>query len=211
MTPSSSDRRVLSPVSVEKVTAPLSAAAVEAMTSAAGTVDVELDLATGQRGRRGRGALEALAAGVPDAGAVHVVNNGAAALALVTRVLARGDDGRDTVVIARGELVREPEVQLARRDADVGALQARQVDDLLHEIRQPYGLGLHAGREPGHCLGIVGGVLDGAPDRRPAREPQQVTAALEMLWADPALDGVALGAELVGPAALVVEVAGAAN
>ncbi len=85
--------------------APLSGAAVEAVRTAAGATDVELDLATGQRGRRGRGALEALAAAVPDAGGVHVVNNGAAALALVTRVLARGDDGRDTVVIARGELV----------------------------------------------------------------------------------------------------------
>ena len=85
--------------------APLSPAAVEALQVAAGATDVELDLATGQRGRRGRGALDALAAAVPAAGAVHVVNNGAAALALVTRVLARGDDGRDTVVIARGELV----------------------------------------------------------------------------------------------------------
>lgn len=82
--------------------APLSAAAVEAMTTAAGATDVELDLATGRRGRRGRGALAALAAAVPDAGGVHVVNNGAAALALVTRVLA--GSGR-TVVIARGELV----------------------------------------------------------------------------------------------------------
>ncbi|WP_416062385.1 L-seryl-tRNA(Sec) selenium transferase [Rhodococcus indonesiensis] len=82
--------------------APLSRAAVDAVSTAAGATDVELDLATGRRGRRGRGALEALAAQVPDAGAVHVVNNGAAALALVTRVLARG--GR-SVVIARGELV----------------------------------------------------------------------------------------------------------
>ncbi|WP_241384111.1 L-seryl-tRNA(Sec) selenium transferase [Rhodococcus sp. CH91] len=82
--------------------APLSRAAVDAVSTAAGATDVELDLATGRRGRRGRGALEALAAQVPDAGAVHVVNNGAAALALVTRVLARG--GR-SIVIARGELV----------------------------------------------------------------------------------------------------------
>ncbi|NNH23230.1 L-seryl-tRNA(Sec) selenium transferase, partial [Pseudokineococcus marinus] len=34
--------------------APLSAAAVEALAAAAGTTDVELDLATGARGRRGR-------------------------------------------------------------------------------------------------------------------------------------------------------------
>jgi L-seryl-tRNA(Ser) seleniumtransferase len=81
--------------------APLSAAAVEALTVAAGATDVELDLSTGQRGRRGAAALAALAALVPDAGGVHVVNNGAAALALVGSVLGRGR----TAVIARGELV----------------------------------------------------------------------------------------------------------
>ena len=82
--------------------APLSPAAVDALRTAAGPTDVELDLATARRGRRGRGTLEALAARVPAAEAVHVVNNGAAALALVTRVLCR-DGG--SVVIARGELV----------------------------------------------------------------------------------------------------------
>ncbi|MGI8717733.1 MAG: L-seryl-tRNA(Sec) selenium transferase [Lapillicoccus sp.] len=81
--------------------APLSAAAVAAMSVAAGATDVELDLGTGRRGRRGRGALAALAAAVPDAEAVHVVNNGAAALALVASGLARGR----SVVIARGEMV----------------------------------------------------------------------------------------------------------
>nr|WP_298455873.1 L-seryl-tRNA(Sec) selenium transferase [uncultured Cellulomonas sp.] len=81
--------------------APLSASAAEALGVAAGTTDVELDLATGRRGRRGRSALAALAAAVPDAGGVHVVNNGAAALALVTCALASGRE----IVIARGELV----------------------------------------------------------------------------------------------------------
>ncbi|MBC9734498.1 L-seryl-tRNA(Sec) selenium transferase [Nocardioides marmotae] len=85
--------------------APLSPAAVEALTVAAGATDVELDLATGRRGRRGRSAMAALAAAVPDAGGVHVVNNGAAALALVTCALAAGRSGRRDVVIARGELV----------------------------------------------------------------------------------------------------------
>ncbi|WP_243699769.1 L-seryl-tRNA(Sec) selenium transferase [Dietzia cinnamea] len=82
--------------------APLSEAAVRALAEAAGTNDVELDLATGRRGRRGRGALDALRAAVPTAGDVHVVNNGAAALALA--VTALGGPGR-TVVIARGEMV----------------------------------------------------------------------------------------------------------
>src|SRR5690606_22454355 len=53
--------------------APLADAAVRALTAAAGTTDVELDLSTGRRGRRGRAALAALAAAVPAAGAVHVV------------------------------------------------------------------------------------------------------------------------------------------
>jgi L-seryl-tRNA(Ser) seleniumtransferase len=81
--------------------APLSRAAVDAVVSAAGTTDVELDLGTGRRGPRGAGALAALAAAVPEAGGVHVVNNGAAALALVTTALAGGRE----VVVARGELV----------------------------------------------------------------------------------------------------------
>jgi L-seryl-tRNA(Ser) seleniumtransferase len=81
--------------------APLSDAAVEAVVTAAGAADVELDLATGRRGHRGRGALAALAAAVPDAEAVHVVNNGASALALVTCALAAGRE----VVVARGEMV----------------------------------------------------------------------------------------------------------
>lgn len=81
--------------------APLSDAAVDALAGAAGTSDVELDLAAGARGRRGRGALDALAEAVPDAGGVHVVNNGAAALALAATALAAGRE----IVIARGEMV----------------------------------------------------------------------------------------------------------
>ena len=85
--------------------APLSDAAREALAVAAGFTDVELDLVDGQRARRGAGALDALAAAVPDAGGVHVVNNGAAALALVTAALVDRHVGRTTVVVARGEMV----------------------------------------------------------------------------------------------------------
>jgi L-seryl-tRNA(Ser) seleniumtransferase len=81
--------------------APLSAAAREALEQAAGFTDVELDLATGRRGRRGRGTLAALAARVPDAGAVHVVNNNAAALVLAATALAQDRE----IVVSRGELV----------------------------------------------------------------------------------------------------------
>ncbi|MEJ2866075.1 L-seryl-tRNA(Sec) selenium transferase [Actinomycetospora flava] len=93
--------------------APLSPAARDALGVAAGTTDVELDLVSGGRGRRGAGALAALAAAVPDAGGVHVTNNGAAALILAATALAAGDDaersstgrGRREIVIARGEMV----------------------------------------------------------------------------------------------------------
>ncbi|MDQ3326484.1 MAG: L-seryl-tRNA(Sec) selenium transferase, partial [Actinomycetota bacterium] len=81
--------------------APLSAAAVDAVRIAAGNTDVELDLSTGRRGRRGAAALAALAAAVPEADAVHVVNNNAAALVLVATALAVGRE----IVVSRGELV----------------------------------------------------------------------------------------------------------
>jgi L-seryl-tRNA(Ser) seleniumtransferase len=86
--------------------APLSTAAIEALRTAAGPTDVELDLATGRRGPRGAAALAALAAAVPEAAGVHVVNNGAAALALVACALAASADGPGReIVVARGELV----------------------------------------------------------------------------------------------------------
>ncbi|MGV0474014.1 L-seryl-tRNA(Sec) selenium transferase [Mycobacterium kansasii] len=84
--------------------APLSQAAVDAMVSASGTTDVEFDLATGRRARRGRGALAALARAVPAAGGVHVVNNNAAALLLTALTLTGGQSGRE-IVLSRGELV----------------------------------------------------------------------------------------------------------
>ena len=81
--------------------APLSAAAVEAVVRASGTTDVELDLTTGRRGPRGEGAIAALLAAVPAAEAALVVNNCAAALALVATALAQGRE----LILARGELV----------------------------------------------------------------------------------------------------------
>ncbi|MFF1284657.1 L-seryl-tRNA(Sec) selenium transferase [Streptomyces sp. NPDC058299] len=81
--------------------APLSAAARQAVVEAAGPTDVELDLTTGVRARRGRSALAALRAGVPAAGAAHVVNNGAAALVLAATALAAGKE----IIVSRGEMV----------------------------------------------------------------------------------------------------------
>jgi L-seryl-tRNA(Ser) seleniumtransferase len=83
--------------------APLSAAAVDAIVAAAGHCDVEFDLATGARARRGAGALDALARAVPAAGAVAVVNNNAAALVLAATALRRPD--ADEIVVSRGELI----------------------------------------------------------------------------------------------------------
>ncbi|MGY1688785.1 L-seryl-tRNA(Sec) selenium transferase [Geodermatophilus sp. SYSU D01105] len=117
---------------------PLSAAAVEAIAAASGTTDVELDLTTGRRGPRGEAALAALLAAVPAAEAALVVNNCAAALALVATALG-GD-----LVIARGELVeigdgfRIPELLAATgaRLREVGTTNRVTLDDYrdaLHE------------------------------------------------------------------------------
>jgi L-seryl-tRNA(Ser) seleniumtransferase len=81
--------------------AALSDAAVDAVVAAAGPTDVEFDRDSGARARRGRGAIAALADCVPSAGAVHVVNNGAAALALVATAFAQGRE----IIVSRGEMV----------------------------------------------------------------------------------------------------------
>jgi L-seryl-tRNA(Ser) seleniumtransferase len=80
---------------------PLSLTAVSAVTAACGYTDVEFDLDTGSRAKRGRRTIEALRAAVPEAEAAHVVNNNAAALMLVVAALANGRE----IVISRGELV----------------------------------------------------------------------------------------------------------
>jgi L-seryl-tRNA(Ser) seleniumtransferase len=81
--------------------APLSAAARAALAASAGSTDVEFDLATGQRARRGRGALDALRMACPLAEDVHIVNNNAAALVLAATALASGRE----IIVSRGEMV----------------------------------------------------------------------------------------------------------
>lgn len=81
--------------------APLSPAAQQAVADAAGYVDVEMDLLSGRRSKRGVGAREALLAACPAAEDALVVNNGAGALVLATTALAFGRE----VVISRGEFV----------------------------------------------------------------------------------------------------------
>ncbi|QNG38079.1 L-seryl-tRNA(Sec) selenium transferase [Geodermatophilaceae bacterium NBWT11] len=111
--------------------APWSAAAVEAVVAASGTTDVELDLGTGRRGPRGEGAIGALLAAVPAAEAAIVVNNCAAALALVATALG------GELVVARGELVeigdgfRIPDLleSTGARLREVGTTNRVTVDD----------------------------------------------------------------------------------
>jgi L-seryl-tRNA(Ser) seleniumtransferase len=82
--------------------APLSSAAVAAITAAAGTCDIEFDLAAGARAaQRGSGALRALRNAVPGAQAAGVLNNNAAALVLAATALAADKE----IVISRGELI----------------------------------------------------------------------------------------------------------
>ncbi|RNI20674.1 L-seryl-tRNA(Sec) selenium transferase [Flexivirga caeni] len=81
--------------------APLSPGAIDAVTAAAGYVDVELDLPSGARSKRGLSARDALLARCPAAQQALVVNNGAAALVLATTTLAQGRE----IIVSRGELV----------------------------------------------------------------------------------------------------------
>src|SRR5918992_4177357 len=81
--------------------APLSRAAAQAVLDACAATDVEFDLTTGERARRGRTALAALAAAAPAAQDVHVVNNNAAALVLAATALAAGRE----IIISRREMV----------------------------------------------------------------------------------------------------------
>jgi L-seryl-tRNA(Ser) seleniumtransferase len=81
--------------------AALSTAARDAVAAAAGYVDIEFDLVSGSRADRGRGALAALHASLPDAADVLVVNNGAAALLLAITVLVQDQE----IVMSRGEML----------------------------------------------------------------------------------------------------------
>lgn len=118
--------------------APLSAAARDAVLAAAAGTDVEFDLASGKRSRRGAGALDALARAVPAAGAVHVVNNNAAALVLAATALAAGRE----IIVSRGELIeigdgfRLPDLleSTGARLREVGTTNRTALDDYRRAI-----------------------------------------------------------------------------
>ena len=135
--------------------APLSAAAVAAVVDAAGPTDVEMDLATGRRARRGRDTLAALAAAVPAAQAVHAVNNGAAALVLAVTALAAGRE----VVISRGEMVEIGDgFRLHELIASTGA-RVREVGTTNRTHLRDYAEVLGAGADGPGAVGEVGAVL----------------------------------------------------
>ncbi len=156
--------------------APLSAAAVTAIQQVAGASDVELDLDTGRRGPRGRGALAALRAAVPDAGDVHVVNNNAAAVALAACALAAGRE----VVIARGEMVeigdgfRIPELveSVGARLREVGTTNRVRFEDYAGAVGEHTGCVLKV--HPSNF--VVSGFTSAVPVAELARLPVPVVA-----------------------------------
>ena len=139
--------------------APLSPAAVDAVVTASGATDVEFDLQTGRRARRGRGALTALAQAVPAAGGVHVVNNNAAALLLTAMTLASGKE----IVVSRGELIeigdgfRLPELMesTGSRIREVGTTNRTHLRDYAEAIGPDTGFVLKVHPSNYHLTGFT--------------------------------------------------------
>jgi L-seryl-tRNA(Ser) seleniumtransferase len=142
--------------------APLSQAALDAVLTAGGATDVEFDLVTGRRARRGRGALAALARAVPAAGGVHVVNNNAAALLLTAMTLAPGKE----IVLSRGELVeigdgfRIPELlaSTGSRLREVGTTNRTSLPDYADAIGSDTGFVLKVHPSNFHVTGFTSAV-----------------------------------------------------
>lgn len=123
--------------------APLSQPARDAVIEAAGYTDLEMNLDTGRRSKRGDGARRALLAACPPAEDALIVNNGAAALALATAALA--DKGE--VIISRGELIeigagfRLPELieSTGARMREVGTTNRTHLSDYASALTPPNG------------------------------------------------------------------------
>jgi L-seryl-tRNA(Ser) seleniumtransferase len=117
--------------------APLAAAAIEAITAAAACANVEVDLMTGHRGKRGA-AVEQLCCEITGAEAALVVNNCAAATLLTLQTLAAGR----RVIISRGQLIeiggsfRLPDVfrQAGVELAEVGTTNRTRLSDYADAI-----------------------------------------------------------------------------
>ena len=140
---------------------PLSEAAVDAI-GGVGTnyCNIELDLDTGERGKRG-GFLERCLALLCEAEAATVVNNCASALILILKHLANGE--KNEVVISRGELVeigggfRVPEIMEASgaKLREVGATNKTSLADYENAIGPKTGMLLKVHRSNFWMEGFV--------------------------------------------------------
>ena len=120
--------------------APLSQAAIEAITqTASGYCNLEYDLETGARGKRGSG-LEAMVRDLLHCEAAAVVNNCAAAVYLTLNTLAEGGE----VLVSRGELIeiggsfRLPDViaKSGARIREVGTTNRTRLSDFADAINE---------------------------------------------------------------------------
>ncbi len=120
--------------------APLSPAAIEAITQTArGYCNLEYDLETGARGKRGSG-LEAMLRDLLHCEAAAVVNNCAAAVYLTLNTLAEGGE----VLVSRGELIeiggsfRLPDViaKSGARIREVGTTNRTRLSDFAEAINE---------------------------------------------------------------------------
>jgi L-seryl-tRNA(Ser) seleniumtransferase len=120
--------------------APLSRRALEAISeAAAGYCNLEYDLETGRRGKRGSG-LEAMLRELTGCGAAAVVNNCAAAVLITLNTLAEGGE----VLVSRGELIeiggsfRIPDViaKSGARIREVGTTNRTRLSDYEKAINE---------------------------------------------------------------------------
>src|SRR5215813_2253666 len=119
--------------------APLSRRALEAIDEAAGYCNLEYDLQTGRRGKRGSG-LEAMLRELAGCEAAAVVNNCAAAVLITLNTLAEGGE----VLVSRGELIeiggsfRIPDViaKSGARIREVGTTNRTRIGDYEKPINE---------------------------------------------------------------------------
>ncbi|WP_087874369.1 L-seryl-tRNA(Sec) selenium transferase [Arthrobacter globiformis] len=162
--------------------APLSGSARAALLAAAGYVNVEMDLPSGTRSKRGTGAREALLRACPAAEDALAVNNGAAALLLATTVLA----GTGEVIISRGELIeigagfRLPELieSTGARLREVGATNRTHLRDYESAIGERTGCLLKVHPSNFRISGFTSGV--GVSELRSLADEHQVPLVVDL-------------------------------